>query len=111
MARGLGIALAGGLLALCGGTLAFADVAWPAAAIPAAPRLPRAGMMRPVVGRAHLVFRQAENEPPLEGVVTVIQGRSADWCAAAAGVVMAPCPDPPPPESPPPASTGSPSAH
>jgi hypothetical protein len=104
MARMAGVLLAGGLIAACGASAAFADAPSPTDA----PRARRLILLRPVIGRAHLVFRTAEDQPPLEGVVTVIQTHP-DWNTAAVGVVMAPCPDPPTPASPPPAPPGSPS--
>jgi hypothetical protein len=104
MRRLAGVLLAGGLIAACGASAALADTPSPADAARAQRMIAR----RPVIGRAHLVFRAAEEQPPLEGVVTVIQTHP-DWNTAAVGVVMAPCPDPPTPVSPPPAPPGSPS--
>jgi hypothetical protein len=99
MARLTGVLLAGGLIAACGANAALAD----APAMADAPRSQAPIARLPVIGRAHLVFRASKDQPPLEGVVTVIQTHR-DWNAASVAVVMGPCPDPPPPVSPPPGS-------
>ena len=86
MARMAGVLLAGAVLAMGGMDAALAADA----ASSAAPRqLPPPA--HAVTARAHLIYRPTPDDPPVEAEVTVIEARPADWNAAAAGVLMAPC--------------------
>ncbi|HEV2532633.1 hypothetical protein [Phenylobacterium sp.] len=86
MARMAGVVLAGALLATGGMDAALAADA----ASTWTPRRPPPPA-HAVTARAHLIYRPTPDDPPLEAEVTVIEARPADWNAATAGVLMAPC--------------------